>query len=45
MKREFELHEKNYREKVVTKKTETASMIYLPVSWAGKKVIVILMEE
>jgi len=35
----------DYLEKQVTYQSPTAGKIYLPASWTGKKVAVILLEE
>lgn len=42
---EFSLTGKDMKKKVAKKAGDSASRVYLPVDWTGKKVAVILLEE
>jgi len=43
--KQFKIDGIDYLEKQVTYQSSTAGKIYLPASWTGKKVAVILLEE
>ncbi|MDJ1421234.1 MAG: DUF2080 family transposase-associated protein [Candidatus Methanoperedens sp.] len=45
IKKKFVLEGYGYQEKVVRPHSETASHLYLPAAWAGKKVAVVLLEQ
>jgi hypothetical protein len=44
-KKEFKIIGHDYVEKIAKKHSNTASVIYLPASWMGKKVSIIRLEE
>ncbi|MFH0904521.1 MAG: DUF2080 family transposase-associated protein [Methanobacteriota archaeon] len=41
----FEVQGEDYVQKVAKRQSDTSSVIYLPASWAGKRVAVILLEQ
>ena len=43
--KQFKIDGEMYLEKEVKKQSETAGQIYLPASWIGKKVAVILLHD
>ena len=43
--KKFTIDGEAYLEKEVKRQSDTAGQIYLPASWTGKKVAVILLEE
>jgi len=44
LKKRFEIEGQDYTEKTVKRQSETAGQIYLPASWIGKRVAVILLD-
>lgn len=45
MLKKYHVHGYDYKQKTVSEQSKTASRVYLPASWAGKQVAIILLER